>query len=79
MLLERVYLQDGSSCLLFNPRYTHAVDGQVLVGRLVDENGQPSGDSVMISPLNIAYTVAVKRNDSYGYDDDPMSVPPSLR
>lgn len=79
-LIEKIYLLDGSSFLLFNPRYTHAVDGRILVGQAVSEDGQPVvHSSVVVDPVEIAYTVGVKRNENYGFDEDRSVVPPSLR
>lgn len=79
-LIEKIHLVDGRDFLLFNPRYTHSVDGQILVGRTVSDDGQPDDqNTVTISPHEIAYTVGMKRNDNYGYDEDPSVVPPSLR
>jgi hypothetical protein len=51
-----------------------------MVGSAVSEDGQPvAGSSIVIDPASIAYTVGVKRNDDFGFDDDPSIVPPSLR
>lgn len=79
-LIEKVYLTDGSSFLLFNPKYTHAVDGRILAGRAVSEDGQPVENStIAVDPADIAYTVGVKRNEDFGFDEDRSVVPPSLR
>jgi hypothetical protein len=79
-LLEKVVLRDGTEVLLFNPRYTHAVNGQVLVGSAVSEEGQPvAHNSLAINPADIAYTVGMKRTEEFGFEEDRSVVPPSLR
>lgn len=79
-LLEKVVLNSGEQFLLFNPRYTHAINGRVLVGSAVSEDGQPVDREVIaIEPLDIAYTVGMKRTENFGFEEDRSVVPPSLR